>query len=118
MPSQVWLIPICFFFFSMLEHRINLTQNLSLQCEFKSMQMHASEDSNVKLMNPTDNMVNIDLLLHLANVTTHATIKRTDEVHHSMHSLIQIGTSAACDLQKTCAPIAMLQPYQQLPAHT
>jgi hypothetical protein len=37
----------------MLEHRIDLTQILSVQCEFKCMQMHVSEASYVKLVNPT-----------------------------------------------------------------
>jgi hypothetical protein len=39
--------------FSMVEHWINLTLNLSHQHEFKPMQMHASEAPHVKLTNPT-----------------------------------------------------------------
>jgi hypothetical protein len=41
----------------MLEHRIYLTQNLLLQCEFKSMQKHVSEASHAKLTNPIDALV-------------------------------------------------------------
>jgi hypothetical protein len=37
----------------MIEQCLNLTSNLSLQRGFKSMQIHVSEASHVKLTNPT-----------------------------------------------------------------
>jgi hypothetical protein len=53
--------PRCTNAFSMLEHRINLTQNLLRQCEFKSMLLQVSESSHVKLAIPTPGLERFEL---------------------------------------------------------